>query len=70
MSRLRRWFTRLYGIQARFALTLVVFVVASMMLLGVAVYANQRRIILERLEMDTRDFTQELSNKGNTSAMF
>ena len=70
MSRLRRWFVQLYGIQARFVLTLVVFVVVSMSLLGMAVYANQRRIILERLEQDTRDFTQALSNKGNATATF
>ncbi len=70
MSRLRRWFARLYGIQARFVLTLVVFVVVSMTLLGVAVFANQRRIILERLEQDTRNLTQDLSNKGNATAAF
>lgn len=70
MSRLRRWFTQWYGIQTRFVLMLVVFVVVSMTLLGMAVYANQRRIILERLEQDTRDFTQALSNKGNATALF
>ncbi len=70
MSRLKRWFVQLYGIQARFVLTLVVFVVVSMSLLGMAVYANQRRIIQERLEQDTRDFTQALSNKGNATAVF
>ena len=70
MSRVRRWIVQLYGIQARFVLMLVVFVMVSMTLLGVAMYANQRRIILERLERDTREFTQELSNKGNATVTF
>ncbi len=70
MSRVRRWIVQLYGIQARFVLMLVVFVMVSMTLLGVAMYANQRRIILDSLEQDTRDFTQKLTGKGNATVTF
>jgi PAS domain S-box-containing protein len=70
MPRLRGWLAYWHGIQARFVLMLVVFVVVSMTLLGMAVYTNQRRVILERVEQDTRDLTQDLLNKGNATATF
>ena len=70
MLRTSHWLTWRHGIQARFFLTLALFVAVFMLLLGVAMFVNQRSIMEQRLVQDTQALTQLLSDKGNASSTF
>lgn len=66
----RNWLAWPHGIQARFFLALALFVAVFMMLLGVAMFVNQRDIMEQRLAQDTQALTRLLSDKGNASSAF
>lgn len=59
-----------HSIQRRFFIALALFLVVSMTLLGVAMYANQWQIMQERQVRDTEDLTRALLDKGAASSSF
>lgn len=58
------------SIQRRFFLALAAFLVLSMVLLGVAMLANQYILMQERLTRETADLTRSLLDKGTTASTF
>jgi PAS domain S-box-containing protein len=58
------------SLQRRFFLLLAIFLVISMGLLGVVLFATQRDQMQQRLAQDTRRLEQNLVDKGNTFSSF
>jgi PAS domain S-box-containing protein len=58
------------SLQRRFSLSLAIFLVVSMVLLGIALFANQRDLMQERLARDTERLVQSLVDKGTASSTF
>ena len=58
------------SLQRRFFLSLAIFLVVSMGLLGVALFANQRDLMRQRLARDTERLVETLVDKGNASSTF
>lgn len=59
-----------YSLQRRFFLSLAIFLVVAMGLLGVVLFANQRDLMQERLARDTERLVQTLVDKGTASSTF
>ena len=59
-----------HSLQRRFSLSLALFLVVSMGLLGAALFANQRDLMQERLARDTERLVQTLVDKGTASSTF
>ena len=59
-----------HRLQRRFFLSLALFLVVSMGLLGAALFANQRTQMQERLTRDSQRLVQTLADKGAASCAF
>jgi hypothetical protein len=59
-----------HSLQRRFFLSLALFLMASMGLLGAALFVNQRDLMQERLARDTERLVQTLGDKGTASSTF
>lgn len=59
-----------HSLQRRFFLSLALFLVASMGLLGATLFANQRDLMQERLARDSEGLVQTLVDKGSASSTF
>ncbi len=58
------------SLQRRFFVSLALFLVISMGVLGAALFANQRDLMQERLARDSERLVQTLSDKGVASSTF
>ncbi len=70
MSRLELHLRYPRSLQRQFSLTLSLFLVISMGLLGASLFANQRDLMQKRLARDTEQLVQTLVDKGTASSTF